>query len=857
MSRALQKATAKLEAGNDPFLASPLVAVLAEPPGSRDDEQSQLALDWWLQQLPTVGRRLSVELQGPENALLTAFQRGRLLVCAKGQVVQQEGEEVRSYTIVLVGSCRMRCRIPAPKSGGAPVAARSGKGESAGGDGDDAAADQAAEELSSTTVDVARGGDSPGIYPGESRSSYEVSCPERSLLLQLNAEDYGATFQRYHRSLQAAALDFLRSHAVCPGATSSQLQRLAGMLRPRTYRRGHILMTAGESSRHVWILREGTLSALATGADEALELAKLARREEVSAGGEGQSAEDQDPEEEKEEELEKRREKLLGLKQVSAYKEDQNIAVSKYARGAIKGLLRPAGAEPEKKGGALFGGKEAAKAGAPMATYCQPGTLLGEEALLFDGFREQLSAKVLNTVRVEAESSFYVADITAFRLLIQCVGQEQLAEKVGEKVGRRGAQLGRSAVASKQLERTKKHLQKRESARQERQQVRLPPSSGVPGGIMELDDVNDWLKVVLEHRRPPPNDKNPSSLCLLDGLGVNPFTQCGPAVESMRKTYSSPELLKEHQMAMSRLKRGGGRWRAPAQSSNPMGDTVSAQARYEETAPPAPLETHVVAPSVSEPGAPSIFFQTEPELEDLSQEQAMLAKSSSVPVLPRLKAGGEDELEERSTVFDSKKMSSFLEGTTQSSATGLGDFKSSSQKQAQRIMKAFHRVIKGKNVLILTDKTDVRRSIMRAMMCAAEEMNLCFVRTTAELLKRMREAKEQYHALIVDLSKTELEVEGLVRTVRGHDRYGQLPMVVLANERELPDLVRQSCSFVVFFPLSATMLREALLWCFDRKSLQARSYADPSKSIFSSKSTMESPTKVSGLSIVARPMEVH
>lgn len=259
-----------------------------------------------------------------------------------------------------------------------------------------------------------------------------------------------------------------------------------------------------------------------------------------------------------------------------------------------------------------------------------------------------------------------------------------------------------------------------------------------------------------------------------------------------------------------------------------------------------------MAPSVSEPGAPSIFF-TEPELEDLSQEQAMLAKSSSVPVLPRLKAGGEDELEERSTVFDSKKMSSFLDSTAQSST----EFKSSAQKQAQRIMKAFHRVIKGKNVLILTDKTDVRRSIMRAMICAAEEMNLCFVRTTAELLKRFCEAKEQYHALIIDLSKTELEVEGLVKTVRGHDRYGQLPMVVLANERELPETVRQSCSFVVFFPLSATMLREALLWCFDRKSLQARSYADPSKSIFNSKSTMESPTTASGLSVVARPMAVH
>merc|ERR1712125_160039 len=119
---------------------------------------------------------------------------------------------------------------------------------------------------------------------------------------------------------------------------------------------------------------------------------------------------------------------------------------------------------------------------------------------------------------------------------------------------------------------------------------------------------------------------------------------------------------------MSRMKRGGGRGRAPAPSSNPMGDTVSAQARYEETAPPVPPETQIVTASMSEQGAASIFFQTEPELEDWSQEQVPLSKSSSVPVLPRLKAGGEEELEERSTMFEAKKMSSLLGGTTHSSA---------------------------------------------------------------------------------------------------------------------------------------------------------------------------------------------
>merc|ERR1711865_435722 len=63
-------------------------------------------------------------------------------------------------------------------------------------------------------------------------------------------------------------------------------------------------------------------------------------------------------------------------------------------------------------------------------------------------------------------------------------------------------------------------------------------------------------------------------------------------------------------------------------------------------------------------------------------------------------------------------------------------------------------------------------------------------------------------------------IEPMLRAIRHQEKYAQLPIVVLAAERELPDVVRTSCSFVVFLPLSPPMLREALVWCFDRKSVQ-------------------------------------
>jgi DNA-binding NtrC family response regulator len=139
-------------------------------------------------------------------------------------------------------------------------------------------------------------------------------------------------------------------------------------------------------------------------------------------------------------------------------------------------------------------------------------------------------------------------------------------------------------------------------------------------------------------------------------------------------------------------------------------------------------------------------------------------------------------------------------------------------------MKAFQRCVAGKSILVLTDRADVRKSIKQALMSATSaEVDLCFVRTSTELLKRMQDPREAYKAFIFDLSKADLQADNLVKCCREHGRYGSSPIVVLSEERELSELVRTKCSYAVFFPLLVSMLRESLLWCFDQKSLMSRS----------------------------------
>merc|ERR1712194_442700 len=202
----------------------------------------------------------------------------------------------------------------------------------------------------------------------------------------------------------------------------------------------------------------------------------------------------------------------------------------------------------------------------------------------------------------------------------------------------------------------------------------------------------------------------------------------------------------------------------------------------------------------------------------------MSSRTSSVPALPRLQEETSGEL---------TKSSPSLHGNLRSPSGAVGStspWKLRSKAligpeagRDRQIMRAFNRAILGKSLLVLTDKGDTQKAVTKALMSARHntdsEVDLVFVKTKAELVSRLGDMKENYHALLLDLSKKELQVENLLPVLRDHQRYNRLPIIVLSGQTELSDVVRNSCSFVVFFPLAAVMLREALLWCFDRKAL--------------------------------------
>lgn len=765
-------------AADDDLASSPLWVALAREPALRDDAAVRTALDWWIQHL-LVGAELAPELRAPGDGLVEAFRRGRLVMGQRGQRIQEEGEEVRHYTIILLGCLRLSCHIPAPKNN-APKAPK-----------DDNQGNFVCEEI--------QRGESPGLIPGESRSPFQATCADRCVVLQLSAEDYAAALRSHHQDIQANVVDFLQSWNVFPNATAQQLSRLASSLRHRCCKRGAVIAQAGEGQRHIWILKEGSCTVLAPPGAETVAVPVA---EDAEANDLVESDSDSETERKKQQ-LQAAAACGADKMYAAVVKEENNAAVSKYACGRLLRTLQGNIRRPQVS-------LAQSNLGTPISRLTEPGAMLGEEVLLFEGFREQLAARCTCTVRVDTDSVFYTLDATCYRVLLSCIATEVLLDKVATRVMRQSQQLEKTQQVAKQMNKQKRSLQQRELIRAERQEIRLPPCAGA-GSTMELDDLNDWLGAVLEYRRPPKNTRDPPTLVCLDNLGLNFTNVHGPGIDAMVKLFGDKAMLRQHREMLKRS--GYGSRRRARSSSNPMGDTIDleASARYAEAVP------HTIQPAMPEPYQGGSFFATEPDFEDM-QPFSQISRASSVPVLPRLEEERLKSFSLLSTAATPAPMTRTLSGVLESKTekTSKSD---ESKIRNQKLTKAFHRAVQGKSLLILTDKADVKKSILRALLSAAAETSLCFVKTTSELWTRLRDAKEHHHAILLDLSKSELQVDSLITVVRNHDRYGKIPIIVLAFERELPSIVRESCSFVVFYPLAAAMLREALLWCFDRKAI--------------------------------------
>lgn len=851
---------AKREAADDGLAASPLGLALVGDADSRKLFAVQDALDWWLQYLPASGVELATELNAP-GELLEAFRRGRLVSAGRGQRLIDEGDEVRQYTIVLMGRCRLRCRVRHPNvpavtttqrsssfrnraaaDAGASATSKADEADDGGGDG--LGLDYEGNDGLAVCGAVGRG-ESLGLAPGDQRSPYEAICMERSVLLLLGMEDYAASLRPYHRRLQAEAAEFLQRHGVCPQATPFQLQRLTASLRHRRVLRGAVLARAGDPQRVIWILRDGRCSMLLT-AEEAAVAAKPA--EEKGKGKEEESTEYEASD--VEERIAQMRSTSCGaeVQQAGEAQRAERAVIAKYARGRLRRELEepsPPAVVPSHAGATVA-----------TASIADPGSVIGEEALVFDG--AQAPVRCCYNVRAEEESLFYSVDLSCFRHLAACMGPEHLAEVVKEKLNLHVGRLGRGHAIAKRLTRQRRWLQRRDMQNQERPKLRLPRCVGYDG-IEELEDVNDWLRIVLQHRKAPPNPLNPTNLSCLEALGISPLgntvPRWGPGTETMLRLYNDQAALKKHR---STLRWGHNRSNGsfdPDTTMNPMGNFIPSNARYGDTSPQGWDELTDAECSMeflSELSGEGIFFQTEPELENVQPPappappvprvapRPAPVRSSSVPVLPRILCTGTDAFEEPSVILDQRR------------SVSQRSLQVTNGTRTQKLMRSFHKAVVGKSILVLTDKRDVRKFVLKSMVSLGLEVSVSFLKSTNELWTRLRDTKEQHHTLLLDLQKSELQVEGIVRILRQHEKYGKLPIVVFAADRALPEIVRSCCSFVVYYPLSVPMLREALLWCLDRKALQEHAaYEVPSPEPETPASTLAQ----FALSIVAMPLE--
>mmetsp|Transcript_41574 Transcript_41574/g.77357 ORF Transcript_41574/g.77357 Transcript_41574/m.77357 type:complete len:867 (-) Transcript_41574:64-2664(-) len=794
------KASAKKdeEAAKSDLTATQFGAFLSQKPDTRDEEDVQAALDWWLETLPSSGRELAPELRAPASTLFEVFRRGKVSFCVDKQIVQEEGDEVRSYSIVLFGSCRLRCGRPAPSRGKDTDGVEKVE-ETFVGDHD-----------GFVSCEVVGRGESLGLVPGEQRSPYNVVCTEKTTLLRLTGPDYEATLRPYHRGVFQRTVEFLQRHRICPEATSWQLGRLAPFLRQRRLPRGTTVVRGGESQRHIWVLREGACDVLVHNiGDQPVE---------------GDGEEDASPED-----LSKHN-RLLNLRASSngaqnqrsaAYNEHRNAILTTMARGPLKQALEGS----QKYAFQTGAGQREDLHGA--ASLREPGVMIGEEIFVYDNYKDWVNSKYTYTVRTTTACNFYTIDISQFRQMITFIGAESVARMVNEKIDRRSNQLHRGKAVARKINRRAQQIQAMELEKAQRQQLRLPPCAGYDG-ICELEDVNDWLGVVFDHRKGPQNSTNLPTLTCLEGTDYGPkCNKNGPGVKAMLRVASDPGR-RQGDFLGPNLRRARSQLRlTSAYDSNPMGGIVSADARYTETSPsgfsPALSDGALEdgAAEAEEPAGSGVFFQTEVSFDEPPPHG--MSKSMSMPNMSHL----EDEMTSAlasalasamPTAAPSTVAPAISEEDASSKAGSAKASKSAAFKRQQRVVKAFDKAMPGKAILILTDKKSLVKAITNVILM--EDVTVVFVKSSNDLWQRLRSPKETYHLLMIDLTKPELHVEPILRTIRQGERYGQMPIVVLSAERELPEMVRSSCSFVVFLPLAAAMLREALVWCFDRRSVQ-------------------------------------
>jgi len=297
-------------------------------------------------------------------------------------------------------------------------------------------------------------------------------------------------------------------------------------------------------------------------------------------------------------------------------------------------------------------------------------------------------------------------------------------------------------------------------------------------------------------------------LCIQNGCQrVQEMKRYGPGVEAVMANYRKMKDPRAKQRTLANLRSLENASRA--MKDNPLGGAVPFVCSFDKPPPTlltrsSSVPTQLSANSSIPDSSNGLVFSTEVDIPAPNVIGNLPSETSaSLPPSPEALDGYEYE-----EISDEEK--SHLQSQ---------EIRSKEDRRKRRTVNAFRRVVKSRSFVILTDDNDVRNVLKKTFLSLKAE--LLFVKTAMELLHALSDLRQNHHVFMLDLAKPDLNVDGLLRTIRRTPRYQSAPVIAISMSRNLPELVKSTCSYVIFKPASPEIVREATVWCLDRGVLES------------------------------------
>eukprot|EP00397_Hematodinium_sp_SG-2012_P024229 GEMP01025229.1.p1 GENE.GEMP01025229.1~~GEMP01025229.1.p1 ORF type:complete len:771 (+),score=119.34 GEMP01025229.1:69-2381(+) len=142
------------------------------------------------------------------------------------------------------------------------------------------------------------------------------------------------------------------------------------------------------------------------------------------------------------------------------------------------------------------------------------------------------------------------------------------------------------------------------------------------------------------------------------------------------------------------------------------------------------------------------------------------------------------------------------------------------------LLNKFYKVVSRKSLLVMSDDPQVQKVVTRVYIPQQHHSpsrirkSVFFVQNNTELLRALVN-RTRYHLLVLDGSGSNAaQIVPLLRCIRSlpadknRAQYGEVPIVILVNSREVSDDIKNATNYILFKPINVQGFREALVSCF-------------------------------------------